>query len=349
MARPRPSLRSDIPRTRTCAKVLHHLAGPCVPMPEVDWLSQLLQIVTVTGQLEVRCAYGAPWRIAWQRAAANEIPYHVVVSGRAMFEDPEAHTIRELRSGDVVLLPHGAPHVLHDGSGEAPIRTRQHRGAAGWMLSENDGEGERLDLLCGRLFIAPPHDRLIRSYLPANLVTRATSEPAGDGMDAAAQQLASLVRLMRAESAADRAGGRAILNALSSALFTLVLRSASEAETAPEGLLALAGHPRLAPAIAAMFADPARSWRLAELAELCSMSRATFMRHFLERLGCSAQDLLTDLRMSLAANELRKPVISTESVAEAAGYQSVSAFRRVFADRMGMTPGEWRRQALKPT
>jgi AraC family transcriptional activator of mtrCDE len=35
--------------------------------------------------------------------------------------------------------------------------------------------------------------------------------------------------------------------------------------------------------------------------------------------------------------------MSTEAIAEAVGYQSVSAFRRVFADRMGMTPGEWRR------
>jgi AraC family transcriptional activator of mtrCDE len=147
------------------------------------------------------------------------------------------------------------------------------------------------------------------------------------------------------ESAGDRAGGRAVLNALSSALFTLVLRAASESDKAPEGLLALAGHPRLAPAIAAMLADPAQPWKLPDLADLCGMSRATFMRHFQDRLGCSALDLLTDLRMSLAANELKKPTISTEAVAETVGYQSVSAFRRVFTERMGMTPGEWRRQA----
>ncbi|MEK1871611.1 MAG: AraC family transcriptional regulator [Rhizobium altiplani] len=312
-------------------------------MSEVDWLSHLLQIITVTGQLEVRCAYGAPWRVAWSRAAANEIPYHVIVKGRAVFEDPETRTARELVSGDIVLLPHGAAHVLHDGSGQTPIPTQQHQGAAGWMLSENDSQGERLDLLCGRFFIAAPHDRLVRNYLPTNLVTRAMDGD-GDG-GSASNQLASLVGLMRMESAGDRAGGRAVLNALSSALFTLVLRAASESEKAPEGLLALAGHPRLAPAIAAMLADPAQAWKLPDLADLCGMSRATFMRHFQDRLGCSALDLLTDLRMSLAANELKKPAISTEAVAETVGYQSVSAFRRVFAERMGMTPGEWRRQA----
>ncbi|RVA79643.1 AraC family transcriptional regulator, partial [Mesorhizobium sp. M7A.F.Ca.US.006.04.2.1] len=197
-------------------------------MSEVDWLSHLLQIITVTGQLEVRCAYGAPWRVAWNKAAANEIPYHVIVKGRAILEDPKTRAARELLSGDIVLLPHGAAHVLHDGSGQTPIPTQQRRGSAGWMLSENDGEGEQLDLLCGRFFIAPPHDRLIRNYLPANLVTRAVDSHGEDGMGSASNQLAGLVGLMRMESSGDRAGGRAILNPLSSALFTLVLRAASQ-------------------------------------------------------------------------------------------------------------------------
>jgi len=314
-------------------------------MPEADWLSQLLQIITVTGQLEVRCAYGAPWRVTWEQAASNEIPYHVVVGGRAILEDPQTGTAQELACGDIVLLPHGAAHVLHDGSGRTPVPTRQHRGAAGWMLSENDGGGEKLDLMCGRFSITPPHDRMIRNYLPANLVARAQPSPTGSADGGAAAQLASLVRLMRMESAADRTGSRAILDALSSALFALVLRAASEDGQAPAGLLALAGHPRLAPAITALFGDPAHPWKLPELADRCGMSRATFMRHFQSRLGCSALDLLTDLRMSLAANELKKPAISTEAVAEAVGYQSVAAFRRMFTERMGMTPGAWRRQA----
>lgn len=316
-------------------------------MSEIDWLSHLLQIVTVTGQLEVRCAYGAPWRVTWARAAANEIPYHVIVKGRAIFEDPDSRTVRELASGDIVLLPHGSAHVLHDGSGQTPVRTHESRGSAGWMLSENDGRGEHLDLLCGRFFVAPPHDRLIRTYLPANLLVRAMENREEEGAGSASGQLSGLVGLMRMESAGDRAGGRAILNALSSVLFTLVLRAAGESGKSTEGLLALAGNPRLAPAVAAMFADPARPWKLPDLADLCGMSRATFMRRFQDTLGRSALDLLTDLRMSMAANELKKPTISTEAVAETVGYQSVSAFRRVFADRMGMTPGDWRRLAHK--
>ncbi|MEW9580243.1 cupin domain-containing protein [Paraburkholderia sp. DGU8] len=314
-------------------------------MSQVDWLSHLLQMITVTGRVEVRCTYGAPWRVAWAQSAAHEVPYHVVLKGRAIIEDPETDATRELVAGDIVLLPQGSAHVLHDGSGHPPGPTCERRDSAGLMFSENDGQGEHLDMLCGRFLIGPPHDQLIRNYLPTNVVVRTMQGHGETGEGSALNHLASFVALMREESTGDKVGGYAILNALSSALFTLVLREASESNQAPAGLLALAGHPRLAPAISAMFVDPARPWTLPELADLCSMSRATFMRHFQDTLGRSAIDLLTDIRMSLAANELKKPMITTEAVAESVGYQSVSSFRRAFTERMGMTPGQWRRLA----
>lgn len=77
-------------------------------MSQIDWLSQLLKVITVTGQLEVRCSFGAPWRVSWERSAAHEIPYHVVLKGRAIVEDLEKGTCKELVGGDIVLLPHGA-------------------------------------------------------------------------------------------------------------------------------------------------------------------------------------------------------------------------------------------------
>ncbi|HEY4316583.1 MAG TPA: AraC family transcriptional regulator [Herbaspirillum sp.] len=314
-------------------------------MSQIDWLSRLLQMITVTGQLEVRCAFGAPWRVAWDQSAAHEIPYHVILKGRAIIEDPATKTATELVSGDIVLLPHGSAHVLHDGSGRAPGPASNRQASGGWIYHENDSRGEQLDMLCGRFFIGSPHDRLIRNYLPTNLVVRAMDSDGEEGTGSASNHLASLVGLMRMESNGDKPGGCAILNAFSSALFTLVLRAASESEQAPPGLLALAGHPRLAPAIAAMFTDPARPWNVPDLADLCSMSRATFMRHFRDKLGRSAIELLTDIRMSLAANELKKPSMTTEAVADAVGYQSVASFRRMFTDKMGMTPGQWRRLA----
>jgi AraC family transcriptional activator of mtrCDE len=210
-------------------------------------------------------------------------------------------------------------------------------------ISENNGTGDRLDMMCGHFVISPQHDRMLRDYLPPILVVSAAERSASTARPGTGAQLASLVNLMRSESAVENLGGSAMLSAFSAAMFTLTLRLASELDEAPHGLLALAGNPRLAPALAAMFQEPNRAWSLPELARICGMSRATMARHFQERLGRSATDFLTDIRMTLAANKLAKSSLSTGAVAEEVGYQSEAAFQRAFKQRMGITPAQWRR------
>ena len=307
-----------------------------------DWLSRLLELVPVRGRLDLRCFYGAPWRVDEAPAAAGEVPYHAVLGGAAVLEDPASGRRQRLVAGDILLLPHGSAHVLHDGSGAPPVPAQQCA-RLNVTFSENTGTGDRLDMLCGRFLLSAPHHRLLRTYLPAQLVVRAADHSAATAQPGTGAQLAGLVTLMRLESAVENLGGRAMLDALSTALFALTLRLASEAAEAPAGLLALAGHPRLAPALAALFQEPGRPWSLPELARLCHMSRATLARHFQDRLGRSASELLTDIRMTLAANELRKPSLSMGAVAETVGYQSEAAFQRAFKAHMGMTPAQWRR------
>jgi AraC family transcriptional activator of mtrCDE len=304
----------------------------------MDWLSRLFEMIPVQGRLDLRCSYGAPWRIDQGPSAANEIPYHAVLAGNAVLDDPVGGGPLQLKAGDILLLPGNARHVMHDGGGAAPSPVR-NRSAVNFTISENLGSDERLDLLCGHFAIMPPHDQFLRGYLPARLIVHCD----GRGTQGHGSQLNGLVGLMRWESADDHLGGLAMLNALSTALFALVLRLAGESEAAPRGLLALAGNPRLAPAVAALFNEPSRAWSLPELARLCNMSRATLARQFQEKLGRSASDLLTDIRMTLAANELKKSSLSTGAVAEAAGYQSEAAFQRAFKSHMGITPAQWRK------
>ena len=310
-----------------------------------DWLSRLLDFLSVSGHLDIRCFYGAPWRIAFARAEAGEMAYHAVLGGSAelVVEETPGAAPRRLTAGDIVLLPHGSPHVLDDGSGDEPMPA-QARAGMNLIISENAGTGDRLDMMCGRFVLSPAHRRLLQDYLPPVLVVSAANHSASTARPGTTPaQLAGLVNLMRSESAAEELGGRAMLNALSTAMFTLILRLASEGEAAPKGLLALAGHPRLAPALAALFNEPGRPWSLPELARLSNMSRATLVRHFREKLGHSASDLQRDIRIALAAAKLRKSSASTAAIAAEVGYQSEAAFQRAFKQRMGLTPAQWRR------
>ncbi len=312
--------------------------------PPVDWLSRLISLVSVQGRLDIHCLYRAPWRIEQARAEAGDMAFHIVVAGSATLEDPRGGPPLGLSAGDILLLPQGEAHVLHDGSG-APAVPASTRVASNLLISENAGSGERLDMLCGHFALAPPQDRLLRHYLPSRLVVRTADADAAAATSGTRAVLIGLVSLMRHEAVTDSLGGRAMLDALSTALFALTLRLASEAQETPGGLLALAGHVRLAPALSALFQEPGRAWTLPKLARLCNMSRATMARQFHEKLGRSASELLTDIRMGLAAKELRKPSASTGEVAGAVGYQSEAAFQRAFKQRMGVTPAQWRRGA----
>ena len=312
-----------------------------------DWLSRLLEMIPIRGTLDYRCFLGAPWRIDFPAPAPGEIPYHIILGGSAVLEDPEGRPDPQLITGDILLFPYGSPHALKDGSDAAPASARQ-RPLLNVVFYENDGTGERLDMMCGRFILSTGHERLIRAYLPRRLILHAPENSAAAAAPGTGAQVVGLVGLMRAESATENLGGLALLNALSIALFAIALRLASEVTEPPDGLLALAGNPRLVPALTALFNEPARGWTLPELAQRCNMSRATFIRHFQERLGRSASDLLTDIRMTIAANALKTSDMSTGAVAELAGYQSDAAFQRAFKHQMGIIPAQWRRTHGRP-
>ena len=54
----------------------------------MDWLSRLFEMMPVRGRLDLRCSYGAPWRIEQGPGEVNEIPYHAVLAGSAVLDDP---------------------------------------------------------------------------------------------------------------------------------------------------------------------------------------------------------------------------------------------------------------------
>jgi AraC family transcriptional regulator, activator of mtrCDE len=158
----------------------------------------------------------------------------------------------------------------------------------------------------------------------------------------AGSRLARIVSLMREEALDESPGSECLINYLSAALFALTLRFASEGADAPRGLLALAGQPRLQPALSAMFENPGEPWTLDQFAALCHMSRATFVRQFQDAIGRSATDMLTEVRLTLAGRALLETTTSVAEIGSTVGYQSEAAFQRVFKRHIGVTPARWR-------
>lgn len=305
----------------------------------MDPLSRLLALAPVAGHLDVRCHFGAPWRLdeAATAAGENDVPYHVLLSGEAVVEGGGGPA-RALRAGDVVMFPGGAAHALHDGSGRRPKPVRKEASDI-LRIAHNAGTGAEVDILCGRFVLPQASARLVRSLLPQRLVVSA--RPADDA-DIGGTRLARLIGLMREEANEQGPGSASLVGHLSAALFALALRFASAARDAPPGLLALAREPRLQPAVLAMFEAPQRPWTLSDLAAQCHMSRATLVRQFQEAVGRSPAEVLAEIRMAHAARALEEGERSVAEIGEAVGYFSEAAFQRAFKSRMGLTPARWR-------
>lgn len=315
-------------------------------------LDRLLSLMPVAGRLDVRCHFGAPWRLEEPAAGEWEIRYHVLLRGEAVIElgQGQSESALRMRAGDIVLFPAGSTHALHDGSGKRARAARSEH-VAGLTLASNDSTREGADILCGRFLLPAVPQQLLRDHLPQRLLVSSVAPRGGESRDAAfaASRLARLIELMREEAFEQRPGYAMVVNQLSGALFALTLRAASESNEAPRGLLALAQRPRLQPAIAAMFDEPAKPWTLQDLAALCHMSRATFVRHFEDAIGRSASDMLTEIRMALAGRQLAQTRLPVAEIGEAVGYQSDAAFQRAFKRNVGMTPAQWRTRSRRET
>ncbi len=80
-------------------------------------------------------------------------------------------------------------------------------------------------------------------------------------------------------------GGGFVRTRLSEAIVVYAIRSALKTGTVNAGLLAGLAHPTLHGCLVALHDDPARGWRLADLAALADMRRSQFIRTFTQTVG----------------------------------------------------------------
>jgi len=302
----------------------------------MDALSRLIQLAQLQGNLDVRCQFAGGFAVDHGEAPRGEALFHLVLDGGCAVE-PAGETPLLLEAGDLVMFPHGAPHLVRDLAGSAsraPVRY-EHDGLL--PLRRNaDGPAE-LDLLCGRFRYAPASASLLLSTLPATLKVSLRDTA---GLDA----LQALVALMRHEAGQRQPGALAVVTALTHALFALALRAYAAGDAQRSGLLPLLADARLGAAMQAMLADPARNWTLEELGRVAAMSRASFARHFGERAGMTPGECLARLRMQIAGDLLLRTRRRTGDIGQDVGYQSEAAFGKAFRHYMGNTPARFRRE-----
>jgi AraC family transcriptional activator of mtrCDE len=299
-------------------------------------IDTLIFLADVRGSLDLRCQFQGDWALDHAQEPADTSPYHIVLAGQCHVEMADRRRLT-LTAGDILVLPRGGPHLLLSPGQRVAASQPQRATEAGLLPVQRFGDRVELDLLCGR-FIHQPRAMLFSS-LPDPVKVSSQALDSGD-------PLPSLVALLRREADANLAGGQFMVNALTAALFTLIVREHLRQAPQLTGSLALLTDKRLGRAWQAMLENPAHDWNIEALAELASMSRASFMRAFAKLSGSSPWALLTEVRMQRAYGLLSRSREGLSDIAAQVGYQSQAAFSKVFKDTYGMAPGQLRRTLI---
>ena len=239
-------------------------------------------------------------------------------------DSPGAGHLHLLQSGSVRVVTQGRPDVeIREPSAFFFMNPTAHR------LEPLD---EQVSLVCSTFEFGLGEGNPLQAALPELYVLRLADSPA----------LAATLEQLFRESGEEHCGRDAILDRLSEITLILILRELMDQQRLDVGLLAGLADPKLSRAINAVHAHPDRNWTLESMAQAAAMSRARFAQRFRDVVGMTPGAYLSDWRLGVAQSMLLKGA-SVQTTAMDVGYGSASALSRVFSNRLGMSPTQWRR------
>ena len=305
----------------------------------MDVLADVLSAMRIGGTRLDQLSAAAPWAV--RLPDADLAAFHVVTQGTCWLTVPGQPAV-QLLPGDVAFLPSGTRHVISSGP---RVKAQPYEELVAELPNQSTSFGGRLELrgdgpvtrlMCGGYRYERGGLHPVLALLPS--IVHVPASVTGSG-------LAATIPMLAAELLADEPGGQTVVDRLVDVLFVHILRVWALQDQRAHWLTALRD-PCVAKALSAMHEQPARSWTVAELAELAGMSRAAFAKRFSDLVGEPPSMYLTRWRMDVSARRLRATNDSLAAVARSVGYASEFAFSRAFARVRGVRPSVYRAEQL---
>jgi AraC-like DNA-binding protein len=321
----------------------------------MDVLSEVLRAVKLDGAMFYHGEFSAPWAFRSPPScsvapylgadAKHVILYHLLTEGRCQAQIEGDGQTLALAAGDIVIFPHGDPHIMGNGRPVRPVDNGQELQrilSQGIKLSRMGGGGEVTKFVCGYMACDPQLSRVFLGGLPP--ILRVTIRN-----DAAGQWLENSIRYSVGDADASLPGGEAVLARLSEVLFVETLRRyIAQLPGEQTGWLAGVRDPEVGKALGLLHRKPAHPWTIAMLASEVGASRSVLAERFRRYLSETPIAYLTRWRLQLGAQMLKSGTASVAQIAAEVGYESEPAFNRAFKREFGLPPARFRRQAKRP-
>jgi AraC-like DNA-binding protein len=280
------------------------------------------------------CELNGPCNLGLGQDAATVL--HYVLSGEGVLALKSCPDI-PIKPGTLILVPALQAHTLRSSGGRndpvpdcKPAELQlQHL----LKSSHADGEEGQLIALCAHVRVglrgAENVVDLIRSPLVENICEN--------------NPLHATLRALLHEISVPTTGSRAMIQALLTQCMIEILRRRLTEDDSGLRWMAALRDPQVWNALRAMLDAPGDPHTVDSLAERVGMSRSTFANRFSAAYGSGPIDLLRDLRLRKAAVLLRDTDTPVKRIAHLVGFSSRTAFSRLFEQRIGESPQQFRK------
>ena len=145
----------------------------------MDALSEVLKAVKLQGAIFYNGEFSAPWSFR-SPASCNVAPfvaagaehviiYHLLTEGRASARVEDGERL-DLDAGDVVIFPHGDPHIIENGRPIKSVDLSKELArifSQGLRLARAGGGGDVTKFVCGYMACQPRLSQVFLSGLPS--------------------------------------------------------------------------------------------------------------------------------------------------------------------------------------
>lgn len=305
-----------------------------------DALSQIFNALKMRGTIYFHTNLTAPFGLQVPQYR-NVARFHMALRGQCWVRIEGVAEPVSLAAGDLVVIPHGVPHILSDTPERKAVAlddVLQRTGykGEGALVYGGAKNGHANQLFCGHFEFDEGVMHPLLDALPSHIHIANT-----ESMNAS--WLEPVMRFVSAEVMGSGAGSNAIIHRLTEIIFIQVVRAFVNKMGDAAGTLAGVLDPQLSKALAEVHAAPEKPWTVNDMARVAGMSRTLFAQKFTALIGMTPLGYVTQWRMQMAKRALvesKKPEIE---IAESIGYQSESAFARAFKREFNATPSQMRR------
>jgi AraC family transcriptional regulator, activator of mtrCDE len=292
---------------------------------------ELFQALSVKGAVYYAHEFSPPWAVEFVESGSAR--FHLVLSGSCYVSVGD--DVFELSEYDLLLLPGGSRHVVHDGK----TRVARDSRVVGAEIRQGAVRARQAvasaRLLSGHFEFDREARALLVLTLPAVLH--------GSRLQHAHQGLIeALPMLLAQELQQDQPGSETIVARLVEIFLVQMLRAHFAQAGTAQGPLSAMFEPRLNAGLTLMHARWNEPLALARIAAAAGMSRSAFAERFKTVTGTSPMSYLTRWRLLKSRRLLADRELSIARIASLCGHRSTEGYSRAFKRAFGLSPARWR-------